>query len=456
MKRTAIVVAVCLVYATFVAAAQAQRNSMTELVDSPIKVDSEVYNVGGGVICSLSLPGTAALFGVDTLTGTAAPVLSYCGELFGSFRVWEFDENCVATATWSTAFAGGTMTGIASPNGDISKYWAINPLGSADEYDYGVGTATGVTVPLVATGLLGACVVDDNKPGEILCVDDIVLDTYACVDASAAGAFICSFANADNTGSGAFGNSIGDAVAPGDCNGATLVAATGSIGGGQVTGVGQYHCPGGVEPTCRTRWSVAAFSSFTNGIEEFDRNGLRALTLIANDTSVAFILCEPMGIGNCQAVDQGMNLVYCNASQGGVNFTVPVSVTAPLSVASQKVATGNGKFVHHMWPGTPSGLTLTTLFDLGTACDNFLGGGAVVVENNVGRTNIVGASSYFGSAVQDPNPAPTFLASLTQPVVDTVNLPQGSLWTHQSVHVNAAASSAKRGSLSNALVMSMQ
>jgi hypothetical protein len=453
MRKIAFVAAVCV--AIFGVAAQAQQNSAVNLLDSPVKTQNEVYNAGEVIQCSIALPGTAALFGCDTLTGSSGPVIMYSGELFGAFRVWEYDEGCTPTATWSTAFAGGTMTGLASPNGDTTKYWVVNPGGSADQHNYGVGTATGTTVPLVATGLLGAGVIDDNVGGEILCVDDIVLDNYTCVDLNAAGAFVCSFANADNTGSGAYGNSIGDAVTPGDCGGGTLVAATGSIGEGQVTRVGQYTCPGGVDPGCTDRWSVAAFSTFTNGIEEFDLGGTRTLHMLDNAGSTVFILQQPVGIADCQDIDADMDLVYCNASQGGANYSVDVATAGTLSVANQRTGAGNGKFVHQMWAGVPDGSTVAPLFDLGNACNSFLGG-AVVVENNVGKTNIVGASNYFGAGISDPAKAPTFLGSLLQASIDTANLSAGSQWTHQAIHLNGSASSKKGGSLSNALIMNMQ
>lgn len=445
----------------------AQGNAAANLLDSPVKTEG-VYYFGEAVVCSMALPGTAALFGADTLTGSSGPVIQYCGELFGTFRVWEFDEACTPTATWSTAYAGATMTGLASPNGDTTKYWVVNPGGSADQHDYGIGTATGVTVPLVATGLLGAGVVDDGQAGEILCVNDIVLDAYTCVDLSAAGAFVCSFANGDNTGGGAFGNGVGDSAAPADCSGGTLVASTGTIGEGQVMRVGQYLCPGGVVAGCTDRWSVGAFSTFTNGIEEFDLSGVRSLTMVDNAGSIVLILQQPVGIANCQDIDADMDLLYVNGSQGfnpffGVgSHEVDVDTTGTLDVGVQKTAAGNGKFVADLWSGRPSaasagpGVGIVPLFDLGNACFDFLGGTAVVIENNVGKTNIVGASNYFGTAIADPAKAPTFLASLTQASIDTANLPAGSAWTLQSIHLNGAASSKKGGSLSNAIVLDMQ
>jgi hypothetical protein len=406
------------------------------------------------VVCSIALPGTAALFGADTVTGTSSPVNMYAGELFGAFRVWLYDEGCAPITTWSTAFVGGTMTGLASPNGVAGVYWAINPGGTADLYTLGVGVATGVSIPLVATGLLGSAVVDDNQAGEVLCVNDIVADAYTCVDSTVAGggAFICSFANSDNTGSGAFGNGNGDAVAPGDCSGQTLVQGTGTIAEAQVTRVGQYDCTG-ADAACTDRWSVAAFSTFTNGIEEFDLGGIRTLHMLDNAGSNVFILQQPVGISDCQDIDGDMDLVYCNASQGGANFSVDVDTTSTLSVAAHKTGAGNGKFVHQMWAGEPDGTTVTALFDLGNSCHDFLGG-AVANYNNVGKTNIVGASNYFGTGISDPGKAPIFI--ITQAAIDTANLAAGSKWTHQQIALNASASSKKGGSLSNALIMSMQ
>lgn len=452
MRRIALIAACVAVLGV---CAQAQQNTVVNLLDSPVKLENEVYNAGEAIVCSLALPGTAALFGTDTLTGSSGPEVLFAGELFAPFRCWEYDSGCTPTSTWSTLFAGGTMTGLASPNGSTATYWVVNPGGTADEHDYGIGTATGATIPLVALGLLGSGVIDDGQAGEILCVNDIGTDAYTCVDVSAAGAFVCSFGNADNTGGGAFGNGNGDAVAPGDCGGGTLVASTGSLGEGQVTRVGQYDCfAGGVVAGCENRWSVTAFSTFCNGIDEFDLGGVRSLNMLANDTSIVFILQQPVGVTDCQDIDADMDLVYVNASQGGAAFDVAVDTTTTLSVANQKTGAGNGKYVHHMWAGVPGAGTVAPLFDLGNACNSFFGG-AAVVANNVGKTNIVGASNYFGTGSADPAKAPAFIDDLTQASIDTANLSVGSQWTHQSIHLNGAASSSKGGSLSNGVVMSM-
>lgn len=436
-------------------AAGAQLNATTQLLDSPVKIEGEVYAASGVVMCSVALPSTASMFGCDTVTGTLAPVEMFAGELFGSFRVWSYDENCVPTATWSTALVGGTtMTGLAMENGDTAHYWAVTLGGSVNEYVYGVGTATGASIPFVTVGAAGSAVIDDNQAGEILCINDIVLDTYTCVDMLASGAFVCSYANVDNSGGGAFGNGHGDAVFPADCSGATLVHATGELTAGGVERVGQYDC-GVVDPACSDRWCIGSITAFTNGIEEFERNGDRCLQLVDNAASRVVILCQVHE--GCQDIDPDMNLIFVNASQGGPDYTVEMLSGGPLGVSTLKTVAGNGRFVHHMRAGFPDAGTITPLFDLGNACFDFLThASSSVIENNVGFTTLVGASRYFTATIPDPAKAPTFLPSLTQGLVDIANMPVGSQWTHQSIHVNSASSSKKGGSLSNAVCMEIQ
>jgi len=80
------------------------------------------------------------------------------GELFAPFRVFELDEACTLLQTRSTAFAGATHTGIASPNtGAGSVYWVVDLQAAAIfEFDFGVGTATGVSVTIPPARASGA------------------------------------------------------------------------------------------------------------------------------------------------------------------------------------------------------------------------------------------------------------------------------------------------------------
>ena len=448
MRKVALLAAICV--ALLGVTASAQQNAAVNLLDSPVKTDNEVYNAGETILCSMAIPGGASLFGADTVSSGRFAF----NELFGAFRTWEADLSCTLNFTWSTAFAGTTQTGLAISNASSAFYWAVNPASQTlDEYDYGVGTATGASTTLPVGGLWGSAVVDDNQLGEVTCVNDIVADSYTCVDLTTGG-ILCSFSNADNTGSGAFGNGNGDAATPADCSGQTLVHATGTIGEGQVSRVGQYDCTGN-DAACTDRWDVSTFSTFTNGIDEFDASGFRALFMCDNAGANIFILTQPTGIDDCQDIDADMDLMYVNGSQGGFDFIVDVSGSGTLSVGMQKTAAGNGKFVAHMHAGAPDGSTVTPLFDLGDSCFDMTGGTQAVNHNNVGKTNIVGASNYFGDALADPSKAPTFLSGLLQASIDGANLSTGSVWTHQCIAINGAASSKKGGSLSNAVIMTM-
>ena len=79
-----------------------------------------------------------------------------------------------------------------------------------------------------------------------------------------------------------------------------------------------------------------------------------------------------------------------------------------------------------------------------------------MIEQNIGKTNLLGVSNYFGVPVPDPSRSPTFINSLTQASIDTANLPVGSLWTVQGVALNGAASSLLGASLTNAVVFQLQ
>ena len=456
MRNVTLLVVVCI--ACFGMTAMAQQNALTSALDSPIKLEAESYAANEAIACSLVLPASAALFGTDYDAGTGIFIQN---ELFSPFRIFQFDENCAITGTtWSTiGVVGTTLTGIGYPNGTAGgTYWACDPFGGATvtEYGFGTGIATGAVFPTPVGGSVwGSLVVDNNQGGEVMCLNEIALDSYTCVNAAAGGSVLCFYPNADNAGGGgAFGNGSSDAVAPGDCSGQTLVQSSGTITEGQVVRAGQYDCTGN-DPACTDRWDFAITGSFfINGIAEYTTlGGDRCLMSADNVTSTMFNLCQPVGIADCQDIDADMDLLWVNGSQGGGDFNVDVNSMGTLAEGVQKTGAGNGKFVYATWAGLPSAATVGPLFDLGNQCFDFLGGGQAVIANNVGKTNLVGASNYFGVPMPDPAKAPTFV--LTQPVIDTVNLPVGSSWTGHVIALNGAASSSKGGSLSNAVAFTI-
>lgn len=439
-----------LAIAAFATSVHAQRNALEDAFDSPIKMEPEPYAVGSVVACSLALPSSAALFGTDQHDG-----VFITNEMFSPFRVFAYDEDCQPLSTWSSSgVATATTTGIGF-SGSGSTYWLCEPFGTAAllELTTGTGLPTGVSVPVPSGGSVwGALVVDDNQPDEILCITEIALDLTFCLDMHADGAVICSFANQDNRGNGAFGNGISDAVFPSDCSGQTLVNPSGPIFEGTVVRAGQYDCTGN-DPECTDRWDLLSFS-FVNGICEFrPTTSGRNLMIAENVTSTVVRLGRPCDISACQAVDPDMDLLWANGSLGGTDFRVPVLADASLAFHVDRTPAGNGRFVHHMNAGVPSTATIAPLADLGTSCFPFLSGSPVVVDSNIGRTHLVGASSYFGMPIDDPAKAPISLASLMQPVIDMSNLPLGSLFTHQLLVVNPASSSRRGASFSNALIL---
>ena len=150
-----------------------------------------------------------------------------------------------------------------------------------------------------------------------------------------------------------------------------------------------------------------------------------------------------------------MNLLWANASQGDAFSTVIVPQAGPLSTAMHRAPGGDGRFVFHLDAGVPGITTVTSLFDLGNTCFPFLRSTHAVVENNVGRTDLIGASSYFAALKPDPAHSPAFIQP-TAPVVDAANMPSGSFFTGQSVHVNAQSSSTRGASISNPLIYNVQ
>ena len=450
--------------------ASAQFNAETNLIDSPYKLPpGETSFVGETVICSIPLggPGTS-LFGVDTVDPDADPLRFITGEINAPFRIFLTDQACNSLMTWNTSAGAATsMTGIAAGDPLLETYWAVHPLPTPliREYRLFTGVPTGrvCLLPTSSPGPFGPAVIDSNVPGEIAYVEDLTSDQVFGIDLSNCNP-VCMFRNPDNDGRGAFGNGIGDAAFPQQCAGATLVISSGMRHEGGVTRVSQINCNGDF---CPDKWDLTqvggGVNGFINGIDEFRPTSsfaggfdeVRYIVVVDNLTGEKRIVCKPVGLAECQGDDPEGNILQVNGSSGGFDFTVPINPAGSVTTTMLEITGSNRKFVFHFNEGIPDGTTVTPLLDLGNSCFPFVGGMPKIVANNIGKTNAVGASSYFGVSAPDPAKAPTFI-SPTQVTLDTMNIPSGTFWTGQGVAHNPNATSVRGASLTNAIVYEIE
>jgi len=467
MRRIApITLAALLVLA---ARAEAQQSAPWELLDSPVKVEGEVAAAGETLVCSLPFPPSASLFDCDKILGTIP--LEFLGtELFSPFTVWHFDETCSMLGSWTTAFPGTTMTGVTFDEQTGTTYWAVDPFGTSSiaEYAYGTGVPTGSSIPLATfyPGVWGGLAIDTHAPGKHAYCEELAADVGVEFDLDS-GAIGGTFPNPDNTGAGAYGNDVGDAADPSACSGATMIICSGTLlppGGTQR--VSQIDKNGTL---CYQTWDlinglqIPYGETFVNGIEEFfsPTTFEKQLLCMGNATDAAYILMQPTDVSQCQGVDSpASDVLFVNASLGGPSYCVSIDPSIPLPIAGamqKPLGAGSGRYVLHLNAGAPSLATIRTLpVSLGKICYPLLfppmGTAApLAVWNNLGKTASIGASSYFGTPIPDPVPAPSFF--WVQPAGDPLNLPLGSVWTIQGVVKNPASSSPKGASVTNAIVL---
>lgn len=438
--------------------AAAQQNAATASVEAPFQNFGEVEGISSAVKCSVSL-APQSLFGVTQVKGTATPRF-LVSELFSPFTVTVVNDACSILGSWTTSILTGTMTGIAYDTLTNNSYWAVRlDLARIDEFAVATGTPTGRTCTLPASGVWGPLCINDNPGGNNKgFVEDIAADTAFEIDllTSALG---CSFPNPDNTGSGAYGNGLDDAANPG--LGADLVISHGTIAAAQVTGVSQTDCGGvllyetwnlfsGLSPVAET---------FPNGIAEFvAADASIDLAVAGNATGNFFILEQTVGITDCQGKD-GENVLYVNNRTGaGSAFQINLAANAYVAMKMKLPSGGgNGKFLVHLNAGAPSAGTITTLpAQLGTSCFPVLLPTATpsCIWNNIGKTDKVGASNYFGASIPNPLKAPTTF--LINSAGDPTNMPAGTIWTIQGIILNPAGSSPKAASVTNGIQLNIQ
>ena len=142
--------------------------------------------------------------------------------------------------------------------------------------------------------------------------------------------------------------------------------------------------------------------------------------------------------------------LYVNGSSGGPDRTVEANV-GDLTTATmiEPLAGGNGKFVLHADHGNAtSGAPMTLPFDVGTTCYPFFvnqGATPVIVANNLGKTNVLGSSEFFGTLTEDPGRATTTLFF--------PELPLGTELTFQGIVIDPGSVSSKSASATNAVTL---
>ena len=158
------------------------------------------------------------------------------------------------------------------------------------------------------------------------------------------------------------------------------------------------------------------------------------------------------------AAGKRTDVLYLNGTSGDELRTVTAAsgetVWASLLLPP---AGGPGKYVLHMNTGMPESAGVTELpADIGTTCFPMLLPTAtpVSVWNNIGKTNLVGSSNYFGAPIGAPERAPAIYLLLDGG--DPTNLPVGTTVTIQGVIFDPATLSNKGVSATNGLILEIQ
>ena len=150
------------------------------------------------------------------------------------------------------------------------------------------------------------------------------------------------------------------------------------------------------------------------------------------------------------AAGSSFNVLFVDGSSGGEDRTVAIQDGDLISVTIVKPgAGGNGKFVLHANEGEPTSATQSPLpFSIGTTCFAFLlgdGAAPVIVANNLGRTDLVGSSEYFGTPWADPDTADVHFFYPDVPV--------GTVLTFQGIIVDPGTVSPRGVSATNAVIL---
>ncbi len=168
------------------------------------------------------------------------------------------------------------------------------------------------------------------------------------------------------------------------------------------------------------------------------------------DAAYVFAADCTTGSVNVAAGGDRLNVLFVAGSSGGQDRSVELAEGDLLEVTVVNPGVGgSGKFILHANEGAPAWDTPSVLpFAIGTSCFPFpinRGATPVVVANNLGRTNVAGKNSFFGTPWAAPDLATTILRY--------PDLPLGTVLTLQAVLDDPGARSARGFSTTNAVIV---
>lgn len=202
-----------------------------------------------------------------------------------------------------------------------------------------------------------------------------------------------------------------------------------------------------------------ATCNFRSVVDVFVEDGVEYLIRIggfggARGSGTMVISFDSSEVDRCLGVDR-VEVLKINGATGSGNGRI---VARPFDGAidfeiEKPGAGGNGKFVVHMNAGIPTNSSRAVLpAGLGVTCFQMLypsGAAPSAVWTNFNKPDFIGKSNLFGSAIPDPQRAPTtFYSAGVVP-----DFPIFTAWTIQGVILNPASSSHRGASVTNPVIL---